>query len=126
MKKLILSGEVGSIRTEQVYSVKRNAHTNAVSRFFKWCESQEGNRFLWLALTYIAQIGLALPLTMFVIVFFANVNFTLLVLTCIVNVPALVINLAAQPTKVSLPVLFFAWASDAIIILFCAVNFLLH
>lgn len=81
---------------------------------------------MWLAFTYILQIGLALPCTLMAIVFLGGNNFNLWLIACVVNVPSLALGLAAQSTKVTLPVLFFAWLVDAGIILFAAATYLLH
>jgi hypothetical protein len=126
MKKLILSGEVGSIRTEQVYSAKRNAHTNTVSRFFKWCESQEENKFLWLALSFFGLIGMMLPVTALAILFGGGNNQLFWIIACAVNVPVLILNLAAQPLRTILPALCLALLTDAIIIVTCIVMFMIY
>jgi len=102
------------------------AHNNIFTRFYAWTVTQEEKRFMWLAFTYILQIGLALPCTLMAIVFLGGNNFNLWLIACVVNVPSLALGLAAQSTKVTLPVLFFAWLVDAGIILFAAATYLLH
>lgn len=103
-----------------------NTHNNIFTRFYAWTVQQEEKRFMWLAFTYILQIGLALPCTLLAIVFLGGNNFNLWLIACVVNVPSLALGLAAQPTKVTLPVLFFAWLVDAGLILFAAASYLLH
>ena len=103
-----------------------HAHNNIFTRFYTWTVAQEEKRFMWLAFTYLLQIGLALPCTLLAIVFLGGNNFNLWLITCVVNVPSLTLGLAAQPTKITLPVLFFAWLVDAGIILFAAATYLLH
>lgn len=99
---------------------------NIVSRFMNWCKNQESSRMLWLVLTFLGQIGLAVPCTLAAILFWSDNSFPLWVFACAINVPVLAINLAAQPTKITIPALFFAWTVDAIIILYCAALFFLH
>lgn len=102
------------------------AHNNIFTRFYKWTVKQEDQRFKWLAFTFLLQIGAALPCTLMSIVFLGGNNFNLWLLACIVNVPSLALNLAAQPTRVTLPALFFAWLVNAGIIIYTATIFLLH
>ncbi len=103
-----------------------NAHNNVFTRFYAWTVAQEEKRFMWLAITFLLQIGLALPCTLLAIVFLGGNNFNLWLIACTVNVPSLALSLAAQPTKVTLPVLFFAWLVNAGIILFAAASYLMH
>jgi hypothetical protein len=100
--------------------------TGFIRKFFAWCSLQEKNWFLWLGIALMAGIGTVLPLTLFAIVCGADNNFTLWVIVCVINVPVLIVNLAGQPTKVKLPVLFFAWFIDAIIIAYCLFLFLMR
>lgn len=93
---------------------------NLLSRFLNWCKAQETNKFFWLALTFFGQIGLVLPVAACSIVFFGGNNFLLWIIILVVNVPTLVLNLAALPTKITLPFLFFAWFTELVIILYCA------
>lgn len=108
-----------SVTKQNTYSRRAGLITN----FFTWCNRQDKNRFLWLGIALLAGIGTVVPLTLFAIMIGANSNFTLWVITCIVNVPVLVVNLAAQPAKITLPVLFFAWITDALIMIYCMVLF---
>jgi hypothetical protein len=56
------------------------------------------------------------PLTALAILFAGGNNEVLWIIACAVNVPVLALNLAALPTKVTLPVLFFALLTDVCII----------
>jgi len=119
-----------TLTTAAAVPVKRSntarAHNNVFTRFYVWTVQQEEKRFMWLALTFLMQIGLALPCTLLAIVFLGGNNFNLWLIACVANVPSLALSLAAQPTKVTLPVLFFAWLVDAVIILFAAASYLMH
>ena len=103
-----------------------HAHNNIFTRFYTWTVQQEEKHFMWLAFTFLLQIGLALPCTLLAVVFLGGNNFNLWLIACVANVPSLTLSLAAQPTKVTLPALFFAWLVDAGIILFAAAGYLLH
>lgn len=102
-----------------------NPVSSTISKFIEWCNLQEKNRFLWLAVSVVGGIGTVLPVTLMAIVFGASNSLNLWAATCIINVPILIVNLAAQPAKFILPVLFFAWIVDAIIIMYCLVLFTL-
>ncbi len=105
------------------HSVVNHSGKNIFTHFLSWCEQQEDNRFLWLGLTFFGLIGVAVPGTLFVILMFGANNFNLWILTCALNTPVLAITLAAQPMKITLPALFFAWTADAIIILSCVITY---
>lgn len=96
-----------------------------IKRFIAWCNMQEGSRLFWMGLALLGGIGTIVPLTLLAVVFFADNNFALWVIVCAINVPVLILNLAAQPTKVTLPVLFFAWAINALIIVYSIAVFII-
>jgi len=100
-------------------NVHKLHHENLLTRFLNWCTAQESNRFLWMGVTFFAQIGLMLPVAAFSILFFGNNNMLLWIIICAVNLPTLVLNLAALPTKFTLPFLFFAWLTELSVVLYC-------
>jgi len=102
------------------------SHSNIFARFYQWTVRQEEKRFMWMAFTFLLQIGLALPLTLLCVVMLSGNNFNLWLIACVANVPSLTLSLAAQPTKVTLPALFIAWLTDAAIIVFCLVSYFAH
>jgi hypothetical protein len=88
---------------------------SVVRTFFKWCESQEKYRFGWLA-TILAIHGCFLaPLTLFII-FLGGNNFVFWAMTIGAFAMALVSNLAAMPTKITIPVFFFSVLIDLVVI----------
>ena len=94
-------------------------------KFSNWLKTQEEYRLLWLGIAVLGGIATVLPLTLLAVVFWANNSLTLWAVTVSVNVPVLVLNLAAQPPKVTLPVLFSVWFIDAVIILYCFALYLI-
>ena len=96
-----------------------------LNRFLAWCTRQEGSRLFWMGLALLGGIGTIVPVTLMAVVFFANNDFVLWVIVCTINVPVLILNLAAQPTKVTLPALFFAWAINALIIVYSIALFII-
>lgn len=121
-----LTNSIGNLTAEDLYNYHLNHRKSLVAKFLNWCIEQENNRFLWLALTFFAQIDLTLPLTAVCIVFFGGNNYFLWIIMVAVNVPVLVTNLAALPTKATLPLLFFGWLTQLNIIFYCIVYALLH
>ena len=80
---------------------------------------------MWLALSFLGQVGLTLPVTACTIVFFGGNNFALWLILVTVNVPVLALNLAAFSTKITLPFVFLGWLTQAVIIVYCLVSGLL-
>lgn len=122
-----------SLTKSQISSLSVSSHIqkskkslSLFTRFFDWCAAQEGDRFLWMALSYFTVIGLALPATAYSIIFFGGNSFTFWIIACALNVPVLVLNLAALPTKIILPALIGAWIADAILILYCITLFMMQ
>ena len=118
MQHVISTQKINLVRHDS-YTTGNSAFVRLIKKFIAWCEAQESNRFLWLGIALLSGIGAVLPVTLSAIVFIGGNYMALWILACVVNVPVLVVNLADQPTKLTLPVLFFAWAVDAIIIAYC-------
>ena len=121
MEYRLTKSNIGHIRAEDLYNYHIKHKENILTKFLTWSETQESNRFLWLAVSFFAQVGLTLPLTAYSIVFFGNNNILLWIIIGAVNVPVLVLNLAALPTKTTLPFLFLGWFTQAIVIAYCIV-----
>ncbi|MEP6616147.1 MAG: hypothetical protein ABJA57_06185 [Ginsengibacter sp.] len=115
MQHVISSHTFRTFRHEP-YAATYINQASLLSRFVAWCNKQEDSRLFWMGMALLGGIGAVLPLTLMAVVFFAANNFSLWIIACVVNVPVLVVNLAAQPQKVTLPVLFFAWMIDVLII----------
>jgi hypothetical protein len=125
MQYSITSNHASGISVSTSHIHKNERSFNLLTKFFEWCATQEHNRFLWMAVSYFALIGLALPATAYAIIFFGGNNFVFWITALAMNVPVLVLNLAALPTKITLSALIFAWAADAILILYCITLFVL-
>ncbi len=117
------------ISTHKIHLAGNNSYTATakqtlgLNQFITWCELQQGNSFFWLGISFMAGIGAVLPLTLCGIVFFGGNWLALWRIACVSNVPVLVVNLALQSTKITLPVLFSAWIIDVMIICYCLVHF---
>ena len=114
-----LNSNLGSLHAEELYNYHVKKEEGVFTKFLAWCDAQESNNFLWLALTFFAQIGLTLPITAVFIVFFGGNNLLLWIIMAAINVPVLVLTLAAFPTKIKLPFVFLGWFTQALIIAYC-------
>jgi hypothetical protein len=124
MQQVISPPNIHSFRHEAL--LRRSVTKDStISRFFEWCNTQEKSRLFWLAIALLGGIGTVLPITLLAVVFFAGNNFNLWIITCVINVPILILNLAVQPAKVTLPVLFFAWFIDVLIIGYSITDFIM-
>jgi len=98
-----------------------SSHTSAWSRFIDWCERQEEKRLLWLAFALVGHGCIITILTLFAIMFSGN-NLVFWPFVMSAMVACLVVNLAALPTKITIPVFFLSVLIDAIIIAMCVAN----
>jgi hypothetical protein len=122
MQQTISSASFEHILTVPGY-VERKARVSCLERFIGWCDQQEKNRLLWLGIGIMRHIGMILPLTLLSILFLANNNFALWVVVLRANMPVLALNLAAQPPKVTIPVMLASLAVNIIVIGLSAVMF---
>src|SRR4051812_22316879 len=122
MEQAISSGVVH--RFELNTYAKHRTKSNVLSRFSAWLDKQEDSRLLWLGIAVLGGIATVLPITLLAIVFLASNSFTLWVITLAINVPVLITNLSAQPARVTIPVLFFAWLVNAIVIAYTVVLYI--
>ena len=94
------------------------AKTGIWKRFINWCESQEKNRFGWLGAALATHGCISTPLTLFAIILSGNI-FAFWIVAIAAMGASLITNLAAMPTKVTIPVLFFSLIIDIAIIISC-------
>ena len=96
-------------------------HSSVWSRFITWCHGQEKNRFMWLA-TGLAGHGCFLtPVTLMAVMISGNSMF-LWALVSGAMAMTLVANLAALPTKITVPVFFLSVLIDLGIIAGCTIT----
>lgn len=94
------------------------SNTSFVTRFFNWTKAQEENRLLWLALAIFGHGCLITIATMFAILFSGN-DFIFWPFAIAAMAMSLIVNLAAMPTKITIPVFFFSVLIDIVIIVLC-------
>lgn len=105
----------------QPYSSVYTEKTTRVSvfkKFITWCEGQEKNRLGWLAGALGAHGCALTPITMFAIIMSGN-SIYMWFAAIIAMMMVLVTNLAAMPTKYTIPTFVFSVIVDVVIILSC-------
>lgn len=86
------------------------------ARFINWARGQEENKFMWLA---IALGGFGCVITPITILFvsLAGMNLFLFMAALFAMAFSLIVNLAAMPTRVTIPVFFFSISIDVVVII---------
>ena len=94
-----------------------------LTRFISWCKSQEKHRLGWLAVIIAGHGCVFTPITLFAITLSGN-SMVFWSMAIAAMGMSLVTNLAALPTKITIPVFFFSVLIDLVIIVNCiAVGF---
>jgi len=124
MQQTISSVSFENIVTPAVY-VDRQPRANSLIRFIGWCDQQEQNRLLWLGIGIMGHIGMIVPLTLLAILFLANNNFVLWIVVLCANMPVLALNLAAQPPKITIPVMVISLLINIVVIVISTAMFLM-
>ena len=110
---------------QKIIAKETVAKESVIKKFISWVDSQEENRFLWLGIALMGGILAVLPLTLSAIVLWANNSSTLWIIVLVINVAVYIAHLAAQPVKVTLPMLLFSWVASFAIIVYCIVVYFL-
>jgi len=93
---------------------------SAWRKFIDWCNSQEKYRFGWLAAALTLHGCVLTIFTMFAVVLAGN-HFTFWPFIIGAMGITLIVNLAAMPTKITIPVFFLSVLVDLVIIISCIV-----
>ena len=89
-----------------------------LKKIMNWCNCQEKNRLLWLGIALTAHGCIITPVTIMAVLFAGNSMF-LFVLALVAMGATLVTNLAAMPTKITIPVFILSTLIDIAIIVSC-------
>ena len=101
------------------------AQPGLLSKFFKWCTGQEENRLEWLGVALAVHGCIITPLIIILITMTGN-NFILWITGMVAMGATLVVNLAAMPTKITLPVFFASLLVDLGIVAVCIAQAAAH
>src|SRR4030095_4699025 len=91
-----------------------------LTRFNQWCADQQESRLLWQAISLAALGSIFTPLTVAVVMVSGN-PLSLFVLAMASMGMTMVINLAALPTKITIPVFLLSILIDLAIIIPCII-----
>jgi hypothetical protein len=100
---------------------EQQSKTSVFKKFMNWCEGQQKNRLLWLGVSLTAHGCILTPITIMAVLL-AGTNLVLFVLALVAMGVSLVTNLAALPTKITIPVFVFSIVLDIVIILSCVLT----
>lgn len=102
--------------------VRGNKRT-AIQKFIGWCGTQEKNRLLWLAAIIMIHGTLLTPLTLLLITS-TGTSILYIALATAAMAMCLIVNLAALPTKITVPVFFLSIIIDLVVMSACIAQIL--
>ncbi len=105
----------------QENATQKANQTSLISKFGNWTKEQDKNRMLWLAIAVAGHGCVITIITMFVILFTGN-NFIFWPFAIGAMAMTLIVNLAAMPTRITIPVFFLSILIDVVIIALCIAN----
>jgi hypothetical protein len=97
---------------------EKASQSGLFNKFMTWCNGQDENRFMWIGIVLAGHGCILTPLTVMAVLM-AGTNMFLFML-CIVSMGmALVTNLAAMPTKITIPVFVLSVLIDIAVLISC-------
>jgi len=97
---------------------QQSSTTSVLKKLLTWSEGQQQNRLLWLGIALCAHGCIITPLTVMAVLL-AGTNMYLFVLAIVAMGASLVTNLAALPTRITIPVFILTTLIDIAIIFSC-------
>lgn len=91
------------------------------TRFISFCKNQEDNRLIWLGVILAVHGCVLTPITVMATLF-AGPNFVLFMVAMVAMGIALVTNLAAMPTKITIPAFALSILIDVVILITCIIS----
>ena len=85
-----------------------------------WCTNQQENRLLWLGIALTGHGCIITPLTIMAVLL-AGTNLFLFILALVAMGLSLVTNLAALPTRITIPVFVLSILIDLVVIASCVI-----
>lgn len=105
---------IGKQKDARDLSVSGSA--SLTKRFFNWADAQNDHRFVWLGIALLAHASLFTPATAMAVMATSN-DFSLVMVTLGAMGLALVTNLAALPTRITIPVFFLSILIDVAVVI---------
>lgn len=103
--------------TVAVTHLSQAGQPSLFTKFMTWCQNQQEDRLLWLGIALAGHGCVITPITVFFIVM-AGLSFPLFMIALLSMAMALVANLAALPTKITIPVLLLSVLVDAAVLVY--------
>ena len=100
---------------------ERISKPSLFTQFITWSEGQQNNRLLWLGITLTGHGCILTPLTIMAVLL-AGTSLVLFILALVAMTMSLVTNLAALPTKITIPVFILSIFIDFGILIACIVS----
>src|SRR4051794_29425314 len=100
-----------------VHYTDKTSSVSLITKFIDWSKGQQDNRLLWLGIALAGHGCVFTPLTVMAVLL-AGTNLTLFILAIVAMGMALVTNLAALPTKITIPVLVLSVLMDIAIVVY--------
>lgn len=109
---------ISTMHSGSLVSQQRTAsqEVSVLGKFFAWAEAQQENRLVWLGLALMAHASVLTPFTVMAVLMLGN-NFILLMAALGAMGIALVPNLAALPTRITIPAFFLSVVIDIILVM---------
>jgi len=118
----IKPNDMDSIQQTYSESYKETAtKKSAWKRFIAWAAGQEENKFLWLAVAIFGHGCFLTIITVLVILFTGN-HFIFWPFAIGAMAMTLISNLAAMPTRITIPIFFLSILIDLLIIIITLTN----
>lgn len=89
---------------------------NLWKQFIDYADGQQSKRLLWMAIGVLGHGTIFTILTLITVIFTGNI-FALFTIACCAMVMVVIVNLAAMPTKVTIPVFFISLVIDIAVII---------
>ena len=103
--------KAASINQSYPIYAERVEKTNVITRFFTWSREQEYNRLLWIGIALAGHGCVFTPITSMIILAFGG-GLALFIGAMAAMGMVLVTNLAAMPTRITIPVLVLSILID--------------
>ena len=103
-----------------VISYTKSTHKSLWSTFISWCNGQEKNRFMWLSIALAGHGCFLTPLALMAVMLAGN----LMILWAVVigaMAMCLIANLAAMPTKITIPLFIASVVIDVAVMISCII-----
>ena len=107
-----------TVKHSYAHSLDTVDNVSLWKKFINWCEGQEKYRFGWLAAAITLHGCVLTIFTMFAVILAGN-HFIFWPFVIAAMAMTLISNLAAMPTKITIPAFFFSVIIDLIIIACC-------